>query len=169
MGEQQVHAPRLRGHVVLHHPALGVVLLGLAQQPLEIADIAIDRGAEIPVAIVAAADLVERRLAVEAVEVASEHATLSGTEALPDLCRGTVVDGARDLIEAKALIAALLGLRSTRRVGVRPLRRITRRIGIGQEVANRPSRAPALRLAILGRTLLIAALRLAAGWPARGA
>src|SRR6187551_372027 len=111
MGEQQVHAPRLRGHVVLHHPALRVVLLGLAQQPLEIADIAIDRGAEFAVAVVAAADLVERRLAVKAVEMASEHAALSGAVALPDLGGGAMVHRTRDLIEAKALIAALLGLR----------------------------------------------------------
>ena len=100
MGEQEVHAPRLRGHVVLHHPALGVVLLGLAQQPLEIADIAVDRGAEVAVAIVTLADLVECLLAVETVEVTPEHPALAGAEALPNLGRCAVVDGARDLVEA---------------------------------------------------------------------
>ena len=75
-------------------------MLGVAQQPLEIGDVAVDRGAEITVAIVAAADLVERRLAVEAVEMASENASLAGAEALPHLGGGAVVDGARDLIEA---------------------------------------------------------------------
>jgi hypothetical protein len=64
-GQAAGTAPRLRGHVVLDHPALRIVLLSLAQQPLEIADIAIDRGAEVSVAIVAAADLVECRLAVD--------------------------------------------------------------------------------------------------------
>ena len=103
MGKQQINAPRLRGHVVLQHPPLRVGLLGLAQQPLEIADIAIDRGAEVCIAIVAAADLVERRLAVEAVEVASEHAALAGAEALPHLCRGAVIDRSCDLIEPETL------------------------------------------------------------------
>ena len=37
------------------------------------------------------------------------------------------------------------------------MRRITGRIGIGEKVADRPSCTPALRLTILGRTLLIAA------------
>ena len=40
-------------------------MLRLAEQPLEIADIAVDRHAEIGLAIVAAGHLVERRLAVD--------------------------------------------------------------------------------------------------------
>src|SRR6476469_9564849 len=137
VSEQQVHAPRLRGHVVLHDA--GVVLLGIAQQPLEIADIAIDCGAEFTVAIVALADLVECLLAVETVEVASKHPTLAGAEALPDLRRGAVIDGTRDLVEAETLAAACrLRPWRPRSKGVRPLRRIARRIGVGQEVADRP-------------------------------
>ncbi len=165
MRQQEVDAARLRGHVVLDHPAFGVVLLGLAQQPLEIPDIAIDRGAEFAVAVVALADLVEGRLPVEAIEVTAEHPALAGAETLPDLSRGAAIDGAGDLVEAEAF-AHTPGLRTLRpgRKGIGPLRRIARSIGIGQEIADRPSFAATLRLAKLALPLLrIAARRLIAG------
>ncbi len=79
---------------------------GLAEQPLEVADIAVDRHAEIGLAIVAARDLVEGRLAVEGVDVPAEHAALAGPEALPHVGRGAVVDGAGNLVEPE-LSAAL--------------------------------------------------------------
>src|SRR6476620_10879796 len=134
----------------------GIVLLGVAQQPLEIADIAIDRGAEFAVAILALAVLVERLLAVDTVEVASKHSALAVAEALPDRGRGAVIDGTRDLVEAETLAAACrLRHRRPRGKGVRPLRRIAWRIGVGQEVADRPSPpfAAALRLTKLGLSL----------------
>ena len=105
MREQQIHAARLRGHVVLHHAR--IALLGIPQQPLEIGDVAVDRGAEVSVALVAPADLVERRLAVEAVEMAPKHPALAGAEALPHLGGGAVVDSARDLVETKACCGAV--------------------------------------------------------------
>ena len=110
---------------------LDLVRLFPAQQPLEVADIAVDRGTEVCIPIVAAADLVECRLAVEAVEVAPEHTALSRAEALPDLGGGAVIERARDLIEAKALMAALLGLRRSRRGGAGPLLRRMKRSGSG--------------------------------------
>ena len=74
VSEQQIHASGLGGHVVLQHPALGIVLLRLIQQPFEVADIAVDRGAKVLIAIVTAADLVERCPTVEAIEVTAEYA-----------------------------------------------------------------------------------------------
>ncbi len=46
--------------------------------------------------------------------MASEHAALAGPEALPDLGRGAVVDGARDLIETE--LTARLRRRGAARV-----------------------------------------------------
>src|SRR5262245_5909187 len=105
MGEQEIDAPRLRGQIVLQHAALGIGRLGLAEQPLEVADIAVDRAAEIGLAIVAAGDLVERRLPLGAVDVTAENATLAGPEALPHVDRGAVVDGTGDLVEPQLAAA----------------------------------------------------------------
>ena len=70
-------------------------------------------------AVVAARDLVEHRLAVRAVDVPPEHAALAGPEALPDIRRGAIVDGACDLVEPQASAA----LRRRRRRGCRSSRR----------------------------------------------
>ena len=59
--------------------------------------------------VVAAGDLVERGLAVVIVDMPSEHAALAGPEALPDLGRRAVVDGARNLIETELAASACAG------------------------------------------------------------
>ena len=101
MREQQVDAPQLGGQVILQHPPVGIGRFRFAEQPFEVGDVAIDGHAEITLETVAAGDLVEGSLAVEIVDMPSEHAALAGPEALPHLGRRAVVDGARDLIETQ--------------------------------------------------------------------
>ena len=99
MGEQQIHAPGLRRHVVLQHAAVRIVHLGLAQQTLEVADIAVDRAAEVGIALVAAGDLVEGDLAVTAIEMTAEDAPLARTVALPHLGSRMVIERPSDFVE----------------------------------------------------------------------
>ena len=106
MREQQIDASQLARQVVLQHAAIGVGGFRVAEQPLEVADIAVDRHTEIRLALVAARNLVERRLALDRVDVPAQHATLSRPEALPHVGRGPVVDGAGNLVEPE-LAAAL--------------------------------------------------------------
>ena len=147
MREQEIDATRLRSEIGLHHAAVRVGLLGIAQQPLKIAHIAIDIGPEFAVAVVAPADFVERRLPVGAVEMPSQHAALTGAEALPDLRRRARVDGARDLIDPQAL-----GTGDLRRAA-EPLIAIGRRFRFGrtrQKIADRPALfAPAVARAVV--------------------
>jgi hypothetical protein len=84
----------------------------------------------------------------------TEHAALAGAEALPDFIRGATIDGARDLVEAKTTGRGLRP-RCPWGKGVRPLRWIAWRIGVGQKIADRPSApfAAALRLTKLGLSL----------------
>ena len=109
MSEQEIDTARLRHEIVLQHAPVRIARLGLTEQPLEVADIAIDRHAEICIAIVAACDLVERGLAVEAVDMAPECAAIARPEAIPDIGRGALVDGSCELIEPELIAAAERG------------------------------------------------------------
>ena len=145
MREQEINASRLRGQIVLQHPSVGVGGFRLAEEPLEIGDVAIDGRAELVLAAVTAGDFVERRLALGIVDVASEHAALSGSEALPDLGRRAVVDGAGDLVETE--LTALLPWRGRTRAEARDAAMAVSG-GFGaarQEFAHRP-RCARLRL-----------------------
>jgi hypothetical protein len=57
--EEQVDAPRIRDEVIEREPARGVLLLGLAQDALEVGEVAVDGVVELGVGAVAAAYLVE--------------------------------------------------------------------------------------------------------------
>src|SRR4029450_5652902 len=113
MREQEIDASRLRGEIVLQHAARGIARLGFAKQAFEIGDVAVHGEAELVLMAVAASDFIERRLTVGIVDLASEHAAGSGPEALPELRRRAVVDGAGDLVETE-LTALLRGRRVAR-------------------------------------------------------
>ena len=72
-------------------------LRDLREQPLEIADIVVDRLAEIGVALVFAAQLVKGLLALQRVEAAGEDVALAALVAVPELHRRLVVDRAGDV------------------------------------------------------------------------
>src|SRR4029078_6501940 len=80
MREQQIDASRLARQGVLQHAAVGLGGLRLAEKPLEVADIAVDRHAEIGLTLVAARNLVERRLALDRVDVSARPPPPAGTQ-----------------------------------------------------------------------------------------
>ena len=82
MGQQQINASGFRCQIVLEHSASRVGLLSFGQQPLEVADITVDRVAELTVAIVAGRDLLERRLTFVAVDVADQESLASAVAML---------------------------------------------------------------------------------------
>src|SRR4029079_18592611 len=138
MREQQIDASRLARQVVLQHAAVGIGGFRVAEQPLEVADIAVDRHAEIGLTLVAARNLVERRLALDRVDVSAEHAPLAGPEALPHVARGTLVDGASDLVEPE--LAAALRRSRRRRAEARPGIALLRHIRGIAELAGKAAR-----------------------------
>src|SRR5216684_9386895 len=71
--EHGIHLARLRGQVGARHHLAAIVARDFLEQPLELADIAIDRAHEIAVAAILLADLLERLLALHGVELAREH------------------------------------------------------------------------------------------------
>src|SRR5262245_50829082 len=110
MREQEIDASRLRGEIVLQHASRGIARLGFAKQAFEIGDVAVHGKPEFVLVAVAASDFIERGLTVGIVYLASEHAAVSGPEALPELRRRAVIDGAGDLVETE-LTALLRGRR----------------------------------------------------------
>jgi len=78
-------------------PPATVVTRDLVEQPLELADIAVDSLHELAVGAIALADFLERALALHGVELAREHAALAALIAVPELGGRVVVDHARDV------------------------------------------------------------------------
>ena len=116
MGKHRVDLAGVRRQVGLRHDVVAVVAGDVLQQLLEIVAVAVDRGAEVRVALVLAADLVEGLLALQRVEAAREDVALAAPVAVPQLDRGVVVDGACDVdrqrvqrfddVQRRALLAA---------------------------------------------------------------
>src|SRR5665809_12414 len=101
MRKHEINASRFGSQVAVQHAPAWIGLLGLSEHALEVANIAVHGHAEIALALVTDGNLVEGRLAVEAVDVAPKHAPLAGPKTLPDIGRGGVIDGARKLVEAQ--------------------------------------------------------------------
>src|SRR5262249_10307290 len=117
-------------------------------QPLEPADIAVDRRLEVAVRAVALADLVERLLALQRVEPPREHVALAALVAFPQLGRRVRIDHPGDVDRDRVeRLDAVPARRLVRAPGLGPL---ARRAGeeVGQPAiaaAGAAGRAAALR------------------------
>src|SRR6266446_9714113 len=74
VGEHGVDLARRRGEIGARQHLAAVVARDFLEQPLELADIAVDGALEIAIAAVALADFLERLLPLHGVELAREHA-----------------------------------------------------------------------------------------------
>src|SRR6516165_3807746 len=154
VGEHGVDLARLRGEIAARQHLAAVVARDFLEQPLELADIAVDGAPEIAVGAVALADFLERLLALHGVELAREHVALAALVAIPQLGRRVVVDHAGDVdgkrierVDSMALGARGLG----RRLAWRSLARCLARARLGivrgaREQLGEPARAPAAGL-----------------------
>src|SRR5215468_2521012 len=97
VGEHGVDLARLRGEVAARQHLAAVVARHLVEQPLELADVAVDSAPEIAVGPIALADFLERLLALRGVELAREYVALAALVAIPQLGRRVVVDHAGDV------------------------------------------------------------------------
>src|SRR5436190_633420 len=95
VGQHGVDLAGLRGEIGARQRLAAIVARDLLEQPLELADIAVDRAHEVAVGAVLAADLVERLLALHGVELARKHVAFAAVVALPQLGRRLVIDHAR--------------------------------------------------------------------------
>src|SRR5262249_56025702 len=97
VGEHGVDLAGLRGEIGARQHLAAVVARDFLEQPLELADIAVDGTLEIAVAAVAFADFLERLLALHGVELAREHVAFAALVAIPQLGHRVVVDHAGDV------------------------------------------------------------------------
>src|SRR5262249_34333240 len=97
VGEHGVDLARLRGEIAARQHLAAVVARDFLEQPLELADIAVDGALEIAVGAIALADFLERLLALHGVEPAREHVAFAALVAVPQLGRRVVVDHAGDV------------------------------------------------------------------------
>src|SRR6266508_4002148 len=114
VGEHGVDLARLRGQVRARQHLVAVLARDLLEQPLELADIAIDGAAEIAVGAIALADFLERLLALHGVKLAREHVAFAALVAIPQLGCRVVVDHAGDVDRKRIerLEAVTLGARA---------------------------------------------------------
>lgn len=135
MGEHGVDLARIRGQVGLGDSLVRVGAGDVGEQLFEIADIAIDGGAEFRLAVIFALDLIEGLLALQRVEAAGKDVALATLITAPEIDRGIVVDGAGDIDRERvqrfhdmAWIAAVVDARRRcgcfRRAGRGPGRRL---------------------------------------------
>src|SRR6516164_2186787 len=160
VGEHGVDLARLRGEVAARQHLAAVVARHLVEQPLELADVAVDGAPEIAVGPIALADFLERLLALHGVELAREYVALAALVAIPQLGRRVVVDHAGDVdgeriegvdgVALGALGARGLGRRLACRRSLAWRRRLARgRLGLvrgAREEFREPARAPAAGL-----------------------
>src|SRR6516165_2659310 len=83
VGEHGVDLARLRGEIAARQHLAAVVARDFLEQPLELADIAVDGALEITVGPIALADFLERLLALHRVELAREHVAFAALVAIP--------------------------------------------------------------------------------------
>ena len=92
----------------------------LFEQPLELADVAVDGLLELAVAAILLADLVERLLALHGVEAPGEDVALAALVAVPQLGGGVVIDHPRDVDRERVeRLDACGAARPSRRAGGR--------------------------------------------------
>src|SRR6266566_2807596 len=121
VGEHGVDLARVRGEIAARQHLAAVVARHLVEQPLELADVAVDGAPEIAIGPIALADFLERLLALHGVELAREYVAFAALVAIPQLGRRVVVDHAGDVdgerierVDGVALRARGLGRRFAR-------------------------------------------------------
>lgn len=87
MRQQGVDLARFRDEIVLCLRIVGITAADVANEALEIVDIAINRGAKFVVTAVFAADVIETLLALQRIEVAREHFAFATPVAVPSVGR----------------------------------------------------------------------------------
>src|SRR5260370_40212019 len=97
VGQHGVALAGLRGEIGARHPRAAVVARDVLEQPLELADVAVDRLLEIAVAAIALADLVEGLLPLHRIEPLGEHVAFAALVAVPKLAGRVVIDHAGDV------------------------------------------------------------------------
>ena len=102
VGEHRIDLAGVRGEIGAAGGAVAVGAGHLGQQLLEIGDVAVDGGAELVVALIFLADLVEGLLALQGIEPPGEEVLLAATVTLPKLDRRIMVDGPRDIERERA-------------------------------------------------------------------
>src|SRR4029077_8957440 len=157
VGEQGIDLARLRGEVAARQHLAAVVARHFLEQPVELADVAVDGAPEIAVGPIALADFLERLLALHCVELAGEYVAFAALVAIPQLGRRVVIDHAGDVdgerierVGGVALGARGLAQRLARRRSLAWRRRLARgRLGLvrgAREQLGEPARAPAAGL-----------------------
>ena len=97
MGEHGVDLARIRRQIGLRHHIVAVVARNVLQQLLEIVAVAVDGSAEFAIRLIFAADVVEGLLAFQRIEPAREDVALAPAVAVPQLDRGLMIDGTRNV------------------------------------------------------------------------
>src|SRR6266404_3204731 len=157
VGEHGVDLARVRGEIASRQHLAAVVARHLVEQPLELADVAVDGAPEIAIGPIALADFLERLLALHGVELAREYVEFAALVAIPQLGRRVVVDHAGDVygeriegVDGVALRARGLGRRFARGRRFAWRRSLARgRLGLvrgAREQLGEPARAPAAGL-----------------------
>src|SRR5262249_47251987 len=152
VGEHGVDLARVGGEIAARQHLAAVVARHLVEQPLELADVAVDGAPEIAVGPIALADFLERLLALHGVELARGDVALAALVAIPPLGYRVVIDHAGDVdgerIERGVDGVALGARRLGRRLAWR--RRLARgRLGLvrrAREQLGEPARASAAGL-----------------------
>src|SRR2546423_9711636 len=83
VGEHRIDLAGLRGEIGPRQHLAAILARHLLEQPLELADIAVDGALEIAVVPIALADFLERPLALHGVELAREHVALAALVTVP--------------------------------------------------------------------------------------
>src|SRR5262249_62247164 len=96
-GQHGVAFAGLGGQIRARPHRAAIVARDVVEQPLDLADVAVDRLLDLAVAAVALADLLERLLALHRVEPLGEDVALAALVAVPQLGGRVVVDHAGDV------------------------------------------------------------------------
>src|SRR6478609_654209 len=97
MSKHRIDLAGVRGQVGLRYRAVRIGTGDIGEQLFEIADVAVDSGAEFRFAVILALDLVEGLLAFQRVEATGEDVALAALVAAPQVNRGIMIDGAGDI------------------------------------------------------------------------
>src|SRR5262249_29172828 len=97
VGQHGVDLAGLRREIGAGHRLAAVAARDVFQEPLELADVAVDGLLELAVAAILVADLLEGLLALHRVEAAGEDVALAALVAVPQLGGRVVIDHPRDV------------------------------------------------------------------------
>src|SRR2546429_2466285 len=147
VGEHGIDLAGLRSEIGPRQHLVAVVARDLLEQPLELADIAIDGAAEIAVGAIALADFLERLLALQGVKLAREYVAFAALVAIPQLGCRVVVDHAGDVDRKRIERLEAVTLRTRALVGSAARRRrlARRRFGLvrgARQQLGEPAGAP---------------------------